>query len=337
MNINRKENPVLSFIVPIYGVERYIRRCVQSIMQQNYRNIEIILVDDGSPDSCGKIIDELSLTDDRITVIHQDNSGVSVARNQGLLIATGEYVLFVDGDDYIEKDYAEYFIGLINTNDVDMGISINNYTVDSDLQVEKDNICIMKETDIIELIYFETINVAVWNKIYKMSILKENNIYFHSDIWYGEGMLFNIEYLQCVDRVAVGERKIYHQIYNPNSAMRKFNLDSNFCGLRSLEVQKSIWKKVTPEIEMAWKYHYRSFSESIICGLVATNAVEKHQDVYKSCISNMKKDMLLPWKVNIPIGRKLRLTLFSIIPHVIALHRKQKAIHAAELQNKQLS
>ena len=149
MNINRKENPVLSFIVPIYGVERYIRRCVQSIMQQNYRNIEIILVDDGSPDSCGKIIDELSLTDDRITVIHQDNSGVSVARNQGLLIATGEYVLFVDGDDYIEKDYAEYFIGLINTNDVDMGISINNYTVDSDLQGEKDNSCISKETDII--------------------------------------------------------------------------------------------------------------------------------------------------------------------------------------------
>lgn len=84
--------------------------------------------------------------------------------------------------------------------------------------------------------------VAVWNKIYKMSFLRDNDILFDEKIWYGEGMLFNIDCLQFVDRVAVGEKCVYHQVSNPNSAMRKFNVNSNLCGIKSLEIQKSIGK-----------------------------------------------------------------------------------------------
>lgn len=123
-------------------------------------------------------------------------------------------------------------------------------------------------------IYAGKIDVAVWNKIYKRELLEKNNVIFNSEIWYGEGMLFNIEVLQLVDNVGVGDRCIYHQTYNPESAMRKFNLESNFCGLRSLEIQKSKWKKRSSEIELQWMYHKYKFYQSILNGIVRSNMRE---------------------------------------------------------------
>ena len=98
------ENPLISVIVPVYKVERYLNRCVDSILAQTYQNLEIILVDDGSPDRCGAICDEYAKKDSRICVIHQENRGVSAARNTGLDACTGQFVTFVDSDDYIEQD-----------------------------------------------------------------------------------------------------------------------------------------------------------------------------------------------------------------------------------------
>ena len=94
---------LISVIVPVYKVEKYIHKCVDSIINQTYKNLEIILVDDGSPDECGKICDEYAEKDNRIIVIHQKNSGQCVARNMGLKKMSGEYVAFVDSDDYLEK------------------------------------------------------------------------------------------------------------------------------------------------------------------------------------------------------------------------------------------
>ncbi|OUQ56652.1 hypothetical protein B5E58_10530, partial [Tyzzerella sp. An114] len=96
------ENKKISVIVPIYNVEKYLNRCVDSIINQTYKNLEIILVDDGSPDNCGKICDEYAKKDNRIKVVHKENGGVSSARNVGLNIATGDYIGFVDGDDWID-------------------------------------------------------------------------------------------------------------------------------------------------------------------------------------------------------------------------------------------
>ena len=333
--MDKLENEVLiSFIVPVYNVEKYIKRCVESIMLQSYPQIEIVVVNDGSTDDSGCIIDELSKRDQRIHVIHQKNAGVSSARNSGMKIAKGKYITFVDGDDYIEADYAQYFKTLLETTDTDMAIGLNNFNLDTPHQVKRDSIEVWGDTRVIELIYLGTINVAVWNKIYIKKIIDDNGLQFEPSIWYGEGMLFNIEYLQCVSKVTVGKRRVYHQIYNPNSAMRQFNLESNFCGLHSLEIQKSIWKKRTKEIEIAWDYHYRNFSESILCGLVSIDSVEEHRDVYNKCKANMRRNLLLPWKVDVPIGRKMRLTLFSIMPDIIAKRRKRKGIQAAELQKR---
>ena len=227
----------ISIVVPIYNVEQYINKCVTSLITQTYSNIEIILVDDGSPDDSPKIIDELSKKDNRIIVIHKKNGGVSSARNVGIEASTGEYILFVDGDDYVDNDFVQYFYDLINKSvDIDIGINYSKYSI-SDKKNGNDDIKVRDSKQIIVDLYAERLNVAVWNKIYRKSFLDRYNIRFDESIWFGEGMLFNIVCLQYTDNVVVGYKKVYHQVFNVNSAMRSFNLKGNLCGIRSLELR----------------------------------------------------------------------------------------------------
>ena len=114
------EEKLLSVIVPVYKVEPYLRRCVDSIRNQTYKNLQIILVDDGSPDRCGEICDEYAEMDARIIAVHQKNGGASAARNKGLQHADGDYVAFVDSDDWIAPMMYETLAGMIEKNDLDM-------------------------------------------------------------------------------------------------------------------------------------------------------------------------------------------------------------------------
>ena len=277
MNI---ENKLVSVVVPVYNVEKYIERCVESLIAQDHSLLEIILVDDGTKDNSGKIIDSLAEKDSRIRVIHKTNGGVSSARNAGLEIANGEYVVFVDGDDYVDKDYVSYFLALSVNNECDIAMNLNNHTYKS-ADVKQDNQRVISALTAMEYIYNGEIFVAVWNKMYKMSFLRNNGLIFDTDYWYGEGMLFNISCLKFVDKVAVGEKMVYHQVFNPDSAMRKFNLESNHCGMRSMEKQKALWLKSNKEVENAWNYHYRCFYATILYGLVQSDMVKDNLDEYK--------------------------------------------------------
>ena len=115
-----KNDIKISVIVPIYKVEKYLRRCIDSIINQTFKNIEIILVNDGSPDNCPKICEEYKNKDNRIIIINQENQGLSVARNSGIRIARGQYLVFIDSDDYIEEDMIEYLYEGIVKYDVDI-------------------------------------------------------------------------------------------------------------------------------------------------------------------------------------------------------------------------
>ena len=193
----------VSVIIPVYNVEKFILKTVESVMNQDYKDVEIILVDDGSPDNSAQIIDELAKRDNRIICIHKENGGVSSARNAGLKIATGEYVTFIDGDDWVEPNYISYLLDLVEKNNCEIGMNKNNYSDYSMNSSDKEYV--VEAEKAIEWIYLGDIFVAVWNKIYKMSFLRDNDILFDEKIWYGEGMLFNIDCLQFVDRVAVGD------------------------------------------------------------------------------------------------------------------------------------
>lgn len=301
---------LVSIIVPIYNVEKYIKTTVESLMAQNYKDIQIILVDDGSPDNSAKIIDDLSKKDNRINIIHKKNGGVSSARNEGLKVAKGDYIMFVDGDDWVEDNYVEYFVELIEKSNCDIAMNRNNFSKYN--KKSKNNSYEITAEKAIEWIYLGKLFVAVWNKIYKSSIIKKNNIYFDETIWYGEGMLFNIDCLQYVERVAIGEKSVYHQISNPNSAMRKFNLKSNYCGIKSLDIQKEHWKKKNKKIEAAWNYHRRAFNWSIMGGLARSDMENIYRKEYELCAENLRRELWTSLKVDISLKEKILLSLIHI-------------------------
>ena len=306
-----------SIIIPVYNVEKYIEKCVKSISNQDYENIEIILVDDGSTDHSGLIIDKLKMEDHRIIVIHQDNQGVSSARNAGLSAASGDYVTFVDGDDWVDTDYISYFIKLLDESECDIAMNKNNYAYNR--KYSSANKYIISSEKAIEWIYSGSIFVAVWNKMYRRKILDRYEIKFNKEIWYGEGMLFNIEILQYVDKIILGEKAVYHQTFNPDSAMRKFNLESQLCGIKSLELQKGLWKKKNQTIENEWRYHKYWFNRYIIDGLIRSDMLSENLKIYNDCVSDLRKNIIIPLKVEKNIKRKIMWCCYFIAPKAMAI------------------
>ena len=174
--------PKISIIVPVYNVEKYLGKCIESILNQTFRDFELILVDDGSTDSSGKICDEYSLKDSRIKVIHKENGGLSSARNTGLDIAKGEYIGFVDSDDWIEMDMYEILYKLIKTSGKDMA-NIGFSAIYED-RIEKwtDNkkIILNREESLIELLKHRYFGNYIWANLYSKKIFK--NIRFTEKI-----------------------------------------------------------------------------------------------------------------------------------------------------------
>lgn len=322
---------MVSIIVPVYNVEKFIEKCVNSLQKQDYTNIEIILVDDGSPDSSAAIIDRLAAEDKRVKAIHQKNQGVSTARNTGIQAASGEYLMFVDGDDWVDTDYVSYFLNLVTELKCDIGMDTNNYSLASTKSSDVKYKISAEKT--MEWIYLGQVFVAVWNKIYKTSLLRDNCISFNKDIWYGEGMLFNIECLQYVDSVAIGEKAVYHQMFNAESAMRKFNLNSNYCGLRSMYLQKEAWKKKNDNIEKAWEYHTYCFNRSIIDGLVRSDMVSSNKSVYDKCVHDLRKNICIPLKIEKRLKKRIGWLLYYVSPMFMAKRAARKFLELKSQNN----
>ena len=171
-----QEKALISIIIPVYKVEKYLEKCIQSVINQTYENLQIILVDDGSPDNCGKICDEYAKKDHRIEVIHKSNGGLSDARNKGLEIAKGEYIGFVDSDDYIESDMYEVLYNLLKQYNVDVSIC-NFYTVSQGKIAIKNADNGIKEYNRIEILkeilLDNDIQSYAWNKLYKRELFGE--------------------------------------------------------------------------------------------------------------------------------------------------------------------
>ena len=171
-----QEKALISLIIPVYKVEKYLEKCIQSVINQTYENLQIILVDDGSPDNCGKICDEYAKKDHRIEVIHKSNGGLSDARNKWLEIAKGEYIGFVDSDDYIEADMYEVLYNLLKQYNADVSIC-NFYTVSQGKIAIKNAENGIKEYNRIEILkevlLDNNIQSYAWNKLYKKELFDE--------------------------------------------------------------------------------------------------------------------------------------------------------------------
>ena len=171
-----QEKALISIIIPVYKVEKYLEKCIQSVINQTYENLQIIVVDDGSPDNCGKICDEYAKKDHRIEVIHKSNGGLSDARNKGLEIAKGEYIGFVDSDDYIEADMYEVLYNLLKQYNADVSIC-NFYTVSQgkiSIKNADNGINEYNRIEILkEILLDKNIQSYAWNKLYKKELFDE--------------------------------------------------------------------------------------------------------------------------------------------------------------------
>lgn len=184
---------LVSVIIPVYNVEPFIRRCLDSVLVQTYTNLQIILIDDGSTDKSGLICDEYKEKDSRIIVVHKKNGGLSAARNSGLEIAEGDYITFLDSDDYIDKDMYEILIRDIQANDCDISVC-GSRSVNIQGKVLKDNnvnkVIVLNQRETFYH-FFKTMNSAVWNKMYRKDVI--SGLFFEEGRIHGEDLYFNVQ------------------------------------------------------------------------------------------------------------------------------------------------
>lgn len=241
-------NPKISIIVPVYNVERYLDRCMQTLLGQTLRDIEIIMVDDGSPDSCPQMCDEYAKRDSRIKIIHKANAGLGYARNSGLEIATGEYVAFVDSDDYLDVQMYEilYHYAQNKNDDVVFCGFKKEFSLNRFLNVSECSSYTEYTDDEIKKIIPDFIasppyakneyvhDMSVWHSIYRREIIAKNNIRFVSERdFVSEDIPFQIDFLKCCKRISFIPDILYTYCYNQGSLTKSFNI-SKFDKIKAL-------------------------------------------------------------------------------------------------------
>lgn len=203
--------PLISIIVPIYKVEAYLSRCIDSILQQSYHHLEIILVDDSSPDNCPKICDAYAQKDSRILVVHKKNGGLSEARNAGLDIASGEFISFIDSDDYVHPEMIATLIQLLQSNDSD--ISVCNFTPFTKKVSSSNNIPVIETLsgeEAAERLYkrrYATQTVVAWDKLYKRSIFDKLRFEVGK---FNEDEFFTYQALLLAKKVTFTSQELYY-------------------------------------------------------------------------------------------------------------------------------
>lgn len=235
--------PKVSIIVPVYNVEKYLRKCIDSLINQTLNDIEIICINDGSTDKSLKILKEYKNKDSRIILLNQENSGQSVARNRGIEIAKGEYLGFVDPDDWIDLDYYEKLYNAASTNDTDIAVGgiirVTGIKKKKFLNFEKETI-----TDNTKL-KFELCDVPeksyIWNKIYKTQKLKEINLKFEEGRIF-EDCIFTPQALFFLGKMVTVPNTYYYYLRRNNSTVKqrsqKANADSIYAHKKASEFIK---------------------------------------------------------------------------------------------------
>ena len=307
------EEDLISVIIPIYNVEKYLEKCSNSVISQTYKNLEMIWVEDGSPDDCGEICDNYKNKDNRIVVLHKKNGGLSDARNQGINIAKGKYITFIDSDDYVENNYIDYLYKLIKKYNTK--VSVCSY------YIEKEG---KKKIDFGEKYYEEKLNteqalermlcekgfsVSAWAKLYKKDLFEKINFPV-GKLCEDNGTTYKI--IEQCDYVAYGNEAKYYYIQRNNSIMNSnFNIKKlDLIELTDIMAEELI--KKFPNIRnsiIKRKMHARF---SILRQLVISNEKENKRLTIK-----LKKELIKGyWKqifVNTSLEKRDIIAFFSLL------------------------
>lgn len=318
--------PLISVIIPVYNVEKYLRRCLDSVIAQTYQKLEIICVDDGSIDDSGKICDQYAVRDARIKVIHQENQGLSAARNRGLDAAEGEYIAFVDSDDYILEDmYKKMLDKLLNYN-VDLCVCQWQYEFSDGRQVVKrKNIdpTIYGRKASLEFARFlymgnyeNGVVVAAWNKLYRRVLL--DKIRFEGRIHEDEAFCERIMAKNI--SVYVMEEQFYVYAQNGDSLTNKPFSANKFFFLDTLAERRELFKSdafIRQETEQLYCNMYIEYCLRARKDGVAVSHPERYRQIFRKMFSSLRRE----GKAGIKF--RLRMMLFSFSPSLYRFITKQ--------------
>jgi len=245
-----QQNCYISIIVPVFNVEKYLRKCVDSIIQQSYTDWELLLVDDGSTDTSSQICDEYSEKDSRIRTIHVSNGGVSKARNIALDNAKGEWIMFVDADDWLHPDCLMTCTEEVFTNDLDM-LQFSAVRVDEHKNVlyrlEKGtNICSFPE-----YVSQEKYNLTVWGGLLKLSIIQDNGLRFNTNLSLAEDQVFMTSYMKLCHRLKSIPDVMYYYLYVSGRYTCKINTDNVFKSIEFLSEYKKQVNEFSDDFDRA--------------------------------------------------------------------------------------
>ena len=282
----------ISVITPVYKVENYLRKCVDSILDQTFKDFELIIVDDGSPDSCGSIADEYVQKDERVRVIHKQNGGAPSARNRGIDIAKGEWLYFPDSDDWLEPDYLE---ALYNTAiKTDAKLVVSGYTMEYFENGVSHSYSVStpkKNYNSQELVrgnlhnYFDNMMMAVpWNKLYKADYILDNNLRFPELKW--DDLHFNMEVIMDIDKVAICSNAGYHFFRSRPGSETTTVFDSMLYKKRKEQFEHIM------RVYRHWNIKNREIL-SVIYGYYASRLVQCVQEISISNISKADKKRMI--------------------------------------------
>ncbi|MCM1376589.1 MAG: glycosyltransferase [Muribaculum sp.] len=311
----------ISVIVPVYNGERYIAECIESIQKQDYKNLEIIAVDDGSYDSSLQILQQYASKDNRIKVIAKENGGVSSARNAGLDIMSGDYLCLIDQDDCIAPDYVSYLLRLMIQNDTQIATvpQAKRFVGKWGISVEdtEDYTEVLSGREAARQMLYYNFIIAPWNKMISTELLRNNRLRFVEEIWGGEGFLFSVECFQRAEKVAVGHKKIYYyRCDNRDSGMTRFN---EWILYSSLRAQQLIMNRIADGdrgLTEACEYANWHTNCDMLSYLVGCNAVSSHYDTYRTIRKTCRRKARYAFRAPISVKEKLKAVTYMLSPNL---------------------
>ncbi len=280
--------PLISIIVPVYNVEKYLYECLDSIVNQTYKNLEIILIDDGSPDKCGEICDAYAKTDKRISVIHKENGGVSSARNAGLVNAKGDFLFFIDGDDYIHNDCIESLYKSIIYDKSDCAISSLSVVIDGNILIKpvnkKNKRLVYSKTEAIKtMLYQDKTDAGVPGKLFKRKTFK--NIWF-PDAVIGEDLAVIYKVFNNCYNVSFLSDCKYNYLHHANAITKTCFHDKKLVLLKIAKDMLDYIKTNIPDCYEAAVCRYISSQFSILVSIPLYN--KRYIIIYKEVKENIK-------------------------------------------------
>ena len=264
----------ISIIIPVYNCEKFIANCIDSVLQQTWRDYEIIIVTDGSTDSSGKICDEFARKDDRITVIHQENYGVSHARNIGLLHATGEAISFIDGDDTLESEMYEVLIQAMQEHNADISHCGYKHIVGEEIRLVHDTkrVLVQEQQEALEcLVSGRFFGGGLWSKLFRRELL--NGLTFRENLKNNEDILFNYEAFSKAKKVVFIDSALYNYIARLGTSAIFKTPDE---------------KKIKDACEVS-EYIYEESKGEKLEDIAAERYIRSLSGYYQYCMSNRKE------------------------------------------------